>query len=208
MMARKTKQEAAMTRESLLVAARSVFSRQGYSNTTLEQVAQEAGVTRGAIYWHFGSKVELYLALLDQYSTYSSDIVQAAALQGGGLVDIFRRIFIRLCEAVETDKALREVMELSLFKTERTPELLAALQARLKNDQALLNGIAEVVRRGMQSGELRADLEPLDIARAFLAFQNGVIYMWLQNPYSFSLREIAPAMAEIFLNGSTPRPVS
>ena len=207
-MARKTKQEAAMTRESLLVAARSVFSRQGYANTTLEQVAQEAGVTRGAIYWHFGSKVELYLALLDQYSTYSSDIVQAAALQGGGLVDIFRRIFIRLCEAVETDKALREVMELSLFKTERTPELLAALQARQKTEQALLNGIAEVVRRGMQSGDLRADLEPLDIARAFLAFQNGLIYMWLQNPYNFSLREIAPAMAEIFLNGSTPRPAS
>ena len=206
-MARRTKQEADMTRESLLVAARSVFSRQGFATTTLEEIAHEAGVTRGAIYWHFGSKVELYLALLDQYSTYSNDIVTAAALQGGSLVEVFRRIFIRLCEAVETDKALREVMELSLFKTERTPELVAALQARQKSDQALVKSIADAVQGGMQSGEMRSDLEAQDIARAFLAFQNGLIYMWLQNPNVFSLREIAPAMAEIFLNGSTPRRV-
>lgn len=205
-MARRTKQEAEKTRESLLVAARTVFSRQGYASTTLEQVAQEAGVTRGAIYWHFGSKAELYLALLDQYASYSSNIVQAAALQGGSLVDILRRVFIRLLEAVETDAALREVMELSLFKTERTSDLNAALQARQKSDQALVDNLAQTMQAGMTSGELRSDLEPQDLARAYLAFQNGLIYLWLQNPQAFSLKETAPAMADIFLNGSAPRP--
>ncbi len=56
---RKTKEEAAETRQALLRAALAVFSRQGYAATRLEDVAHEAGVTRGAIYWHFKSKADL-----------------------------------------------------------------------------------------------------------------------------------------------------
>ncbi|MCL4562239.1 MAG: TetR family transcriptional regulator, partial [Chloroflexi bacterium] len=57
---RRTKEEAAETRDLLLKSALSVFSQKGYSATTLGDVARAAGVTRGAIYWHFGSKAELY----------------------------------------------------------------------------------------------------------------------------------------------------
>jgi len=61
-MARRTKEEAGLTRASLLRAALAVFSTKGYAAATLEDVAAKAGVTRGAIYWHFGSKAELYTA--------------------------------------------------------------------------------------------------------------------------------------------------
>ena len=116
---RKTKEEAAITRESLLQAALAVFSRKGYTAATMEDVARQAGVTRGAIYWHFGSKAELYTALLSEYSARGGEIVQAAAAEGGSLVEILRRVFIRLLEAVESDAALRAVMDISLFKTDK-----------------------------------------------------------------------------------------
>lgn len=61
-MARRTKEEGALTRESLLRAALAAFSTKGYAAATLEDVAAKAGITRGAIYWHFGSKAELYTA--------------------------------------------------------------------------------------------------------------------------------------------------
>ena len=63
---RRTKEDAALTRETVLDAALAVFSRQGYAATTLDHIAQEAGVTRGAIYWHFGGKAELYNALVEE----------------------------------------------------------------------------------------------------------------------------------------------
>ena len=63
---RRTKEDAALTRETVLDAALAVFSRQGYAATTLDHIAQEAGVTRGAIYWHFGGKAELYNTLLEE----------------------------------------------------------------------------------------------------------------------------------------------
>jgi AcrR family transcriptional regulator len=62
---RKTKEEAEITRQNLLKAALVVFSRRGYNATRLEDIADEAGVTRGALYHHFGDKESLFLAVFD-----------------------------------------------------------------------------------------------------------------------------------------------
>jgi TetR/AcrR family transcriptional regulator, acrAB operon repressor len=198
---RKTKEEAAITHDKLLKAALEVFSRKGYASTTLEDVAKETGVTRGAIYWHFGSKTELYGALLNKYSSRGSEITQAAAAEGGSLTDILRRVFTRLLEAVETDPALRAVMEISLFKTEWTPDLSDYRKQQQENSHFLVAGIAETLRQGVATGDLRPDIDPLEMARAFVAFSNGAIYLWLQDPASFSLKESASALAEIFMKG-------
>jgi len=55
------------TRTRLLVAATRVFARHGYHGATLDQIAAEAGFTKGALYYNFASKEELFLALLDQH---------------------------------------------------------------------------------------------------------------------------------------------
>jgi len=59
-MARKTKQQAQETRQHILDVALRLFSRQGVSATSLADIAQAAGVTRGAIYWHFKNKSDLF----------------------------------------------------------------------------------------------------------------------------------------------------
>jgi len=198
---RRTKEEAAFTREQLLKAGLAVFSRRGYSAATLEDVAREAGVTRGAIYWHFGSKIELYNALLSEFSARAGAVVQAAASDGGTLADILRRVYTRLLQTVEEDKDLRAMMEITLFKTERSDELADSQEARRAADAALLEGIAAAMRQGIQTGELRGDLDPLLMARAFLASNNGAIHLWLAEPQAFSLAQSAPALADIFLRG-------
>lgn len=198
---RRTKEEAAVTRETLLKAGLAVFSRKGYSAATLEDVAKEAGVTRGAIYWHFGSKAELYQTLVEVYSARGGEIVQQAAGEGGSLEDILRRIFTRLLVAVESDVELRAAIELSRFKTERTPELEAASRSSLDRSRSLMASITEAMRQGITAGDLRARLDPAEAARAFIAMQDGAISLWLQDPEAFSLKDSAPHLAEIFLKG-------
>jgi len=202
---RKTKEEAAITREKLVKAALLVFSRKGYASTTLEDVAREGGVTRGAVYWHFGSKAELYNELMAEFSARASSIVQTAASEGGNLTDIIHRVFVRLLEAVENDPTLREIMEINLFKTERSLELLTGQQQRLESSRALLESIAAVMAEGAASGELRSDLDEMEMARAFLAMNNGAIYLWLSDPTAFSLRTSAPSLADIYMQGILPR---
>ena len=61
---KRTAEEAEQTRQELLDAALAIFSRTGFEAARLEDIAKTAGVTRGAVYHHFGGKPELYLALL------------------------------------------------------------------------------------------------------------------------------------------------
>jgi TetR/AcrR family acrAB operon transcriptional repressor len=199
-MVRRTKEEAAVTRESLMQAALAVFSRKGYTATTLEDIAHEVGVTRGAIYWHFGSKAELYTALVAEYSGRGPAIVQAAAAEGGSFAQILKRVFINLLTAIEADPALSALMELSQ-RAERNPELVAIQKQQAEGGHALLAGIAATMGMGIQTGELRPDLDPMEMARAFIAFQNGIVALWLQDRQAFSLKASAAAQAEVLLRG-------
>ena len=65
-MARRTKQDAQATREALLDAAERVFELRGVSHTSLAHIAEAAGLTRGAVYWHFKDKAALFNAMMER----------------------------------------------------------------------------------------------------------------------------------------------
>lgn len=198
---RRTKEEAAVTRATLLKTALSVFSAKGYAATTLDDVAKAAKVTRGAIYWHFKSKADLYNTLVRESSARGAGVVQQAVSEGGSLIEILRRIFVRLCTLIEDDKEMRAVMELTLFKTGLDPDLQAGRKKQIEEGNALLKGITEAMRQGMEQGLLRNDMDPANMARAFIAFENGVIQLWLLSPRSFSLKASAESFADILVTG-------
>jgi TetR/AcrR family transcriptional regulator, acrAB operon repressor len=198
---RRTKEEAAVTRATVLKTALSVFSARGYAAATLDDVAKAAKVTRGAIYWHFKSKADLYNILIQEFSARGAMVVQQAIAEGGGLIEILRRIFVRVCTVIEEDKELRAVMELTLFKTGLDPDLQAGRKKQIEEGNALLKGITEAMRQGIAQAELRDDIDPADMARAFIALENGAIQLWLLSPKSFSLKSSAESFANILVAG-------
>lgn len=198
---RKTKEEAAVTREQLLKKALAVFSKKGYAATTLQDIASEAGVTRGAIYWHFGSKAELYNTLIREYADRGNQIVQQAASEGGSLIDILRRVFIRQLEVIENDREIRALMELHLFKTGPVPELKEGRQQQIESSHGLIEMLADIMQQGIDAGDLRADVDAGNMARAFLALQNGLIQLWVSSPERYSLAANANSFADILMAG-------
>src|SRR5579885_1964873 len=116
-MARKTKAEAAATRQALLDAALKVFSQKGYAAARLEDVAEQAGVTRGAIYWHFKNKADLYNTLVGETLRGIQRVVDRAVGKGGTFLEIQRRVMIYITTLPEVDAAYRAVMELTILKT-------------------------------------------------------------------------------------------
>jgi AcrR family transcriptional regulator len=202
---RKTKEEAAITREQLLKQALIIFSKKGYAATTLEDIAREAGVTRGAIYWHFGSKAELYNTLVSEYAGRGTLIMQQAVSEGGTLLEILRRVFVRQLQAIEEDRELRGLIELELFKTGLVPELEDGRRQQIDSGIALIVSLAGIMDQGQQQGLLRADREAKAMARAYLAFQNGLIQLWLTAPSQFSLKASAETFADILMAGIQAR---
>jgi len=198
---RRTKEEAAVTRATLLKTALSVFSAKGYAAATLDDVAKAAKVTRGAIYWHFKSKADLYNTLVQEFSARGAAVVQQAVAEGGTLIEILRRVFVRQCALIEEDKEARAVMELALFKTGLEPELQPGRKRQLEASTALVAGLTDVMQQGIAQGVLRNDIDPADMARAFLALENGAIQLWLTLPRSFSLKVSAESFADILISG-------
>jgi len=198
---RRTKEEAAVTRASVLKAALSVFSAKGYAAATLDDIAKAARVTRGAIYWHFKGKADLYNTLVEELSARGASVVQQAVAEGGTLIDILRRVFVSQCALIEDDEEARAVMELALFKTGLDPELQAGRRKQIDAGNALIAGIVDAMKMGVSQGILREDMDPNDMARAFLAFENGAIQQWLASPKSFSLKKSANAFADILIRG-------
>jgi TetR/AcrR family acrAB operon transcriptional repressor len=198
---KRTKEEAAKTRQDLLDAALQVFSRQGYQAARLQDIAKAAGVTRGAIYHHFGSKAGLFNSLTDEASAQESGAVEAAIAEGGSLVEIMARIMTYSLSLLEESLRLRQVFELSMFKAGTDPELQVARQKHAEQTELLVSNTASIMAQGIANGELRSDLDPKTVARAFIAYQNGVATLWLTNRLAFSLGEQAADFADIFMRG-------
>jgi AcrR family transcriptional regulator len=200
-MVRKTKEEAAVTRQRLLEAALKVFSRQGYAAARLEDIADEAGVTRGAIYWHFKNKADLYNTLVGETLGGIQSVVDRAVGKGGTFLQVQRRIMIAITTLPEVDETYRAVMELTVLKTGYEPELEEGIRAKREASRQIEAELAGYFRMGIQAGEVRADLDPVIAARSMLAFMNGILLNWLVDQTAFSLRESVPAMVDIYVRG-------
>src|SRR3989442_15707101 len=81
---RRTKRESERTRQAILAAARKVFACQGVTRTTFQEIAAAAGVTRGAIYWHFADKSELFFAMREQVAVPMIDQIDLALVRADG----------------------------------------------------------------------------------------------------------------------------
>jgi AcrR family transcriptional regulator len=198
---KRTQEEAAQTRQSLLDAALTTFSRQGFAATRLEDVAEAAGVTRGAIYHHFGGKTELFLALIEDASSRGSSVIGDAIAQGGSFTAITRRVLERTLTLLEDDHRFREITALSLFNAGGLPELEPFVRLRREQARTQVEQIAGFFQAGIDQGMLRGDLPAEAMARAYLGLQNGLAMLWLSNPGLFSIKNEAGRFAEVFLSG-------
>lgn len=132
-MARKTKEEALKTRQMLLDAAIEQFARRGVSNTTLTDIADAAGVTRGAVYWHFSSKSELFNAMWQEQLPLR-DLVHHKLKQietGNPLLDLRNKFVLGLQYIAETPRQ-RALMQILYHKCEFNSDMMSECEIRKK----------------------------------------------------------------------------
>ncbi len=195
---KRTQAEAAQTRQTLLDAALSVFSANGYTAARLETIAVQANATRGAIYHHFGSKLGLYQALLDQAADQRIALIQEAIDEGGSIAEILRQILRQTLELLAADAHFRQITALRLQQPDNAPELAALTTAQRQQTAQVVAGFAAFLQ---QAGMSQAALSAPTLARAFLAYQDGLAHFWLHNVDQFSLSNEAAGLTDVFWYG-------
>jgi TetR/AcrR family acrAB operon transcriptional repressor len=182
-MVRKTKEDALATRNSILEAAAMLFAERGVSGTTLQHIATAAGVTRGAIYWHFEDKGAMFNAMMESASMPLESAMQLldqpdSADPLGDLRDYAERVF-RL--TVEDPKA-RRTFEIATLKMEYTDEMTAVRERRMHNQAEWIRRAESRVRIGIKKGQVKPDVKPRAVALGTWVLVEGLIRNWLIGP--------------------------
>jgi TetR/AcrR family acrAB operon transcriptional repressor len=201
MIMRRTKEEALLTREQVLRAALRVFRSQGYAASTLDEIAREAGVTRGAVYGHFEGKAALYQTLVQENFASMSERLVTVFSEGGTAQDILRQFIVRSLTQVEDDDVYQGIIELTMLKADPGIDQTGDVQKKQQGTQALLKQLEHVLQSGVETGEVRAGQDLQHMARSFLALVNGAILLWFQTERAFSLKSFASTLAETALHG-------
>lgn len=178
-MVRKTKEEAELTRRHILDAARRVFLEYGVARTTLERVAAAAGVTRGAVYWHFRNKTDLFFAMREQATLPFVDRVVFDAAEADPLQGIERALGA-IIQILEDQAETRETIEILTFKCEYVEEF-SGLRLRTPGQLEFLAGLTAAYQRAAAKGLLRAGLDPTIVAQDTFVFVGGLIKHWLSS---------------------------
>ncbi len=180
-MVRKTKEEAEQTRLDILNAARVVFHQCGVSRSSLEKIAKAAGVTRGAIYWHFKDKAELFFAMreavfiptLGRTDAILYDPKHANPLDAieGSIIEFFR--------VLEDSLPFREVFEIMISRCEYVDEFASVQEEVGRPAQFFLEKIERMYCLAAEKAYLRPGITPQAAARDTWAFTSGLLHLML-----------------------------
>jgi TetR/AcrR family acrAB operon transcriptional repressor len=200
-MVRRTRDDAAETRNGILDAAERVFSDRGVSHTSLEDVARAAGVTRGAIYWHFRNKSELFTAMVGRVTLPPEDM----ASRGDDPADedplvLLKNAAVGALKRTATDMQRQRVFDIVTHKCEYIEEM-AGVKARLNEIKCnCVDRTEKAIRNAMKRGQLPKNLDARLAAIGLDAMIFGLISNWLADRSYVKLERDAEALIDRYLS--------
>ncbi len=163
-MARKTKEESQKTRDGILDAAERVFLEKGVGTTAMADLADAAGVSRGAVYGHYKNKIEVCLAMCDRAFGQIEVPDENARVPA---LDILLRAGMGFLRQCCEPGSVQRVLEILYLKCERSDENEPLLRRReLLEKQGQRFGLRQI-RRAVERGELPARLD-VELASIYL----------------------------------------
>lgn len=175
------------SKKQLMSAAIDCFARLGYQGTTIDRIARAAGVTKGAVYYHFRDKEQvLFEAVRDRVQGFEGHVLEEVAPAGDAIANLRRVIDACFFHATVSNHR-RFIITLMVEALDTNPRLSIEFRSILRRMRAFLAGI---VRRGQQQGILRPDVTPEAAAAIIAAGIIGAEVQHYQDPEQIDLRAV------------------
>lgn len=181
----------------ILDAALRVFSRQPYEAVNVREIAREAGLSVGGVYWYFQSKDEILAALLQRQAEENLALLHALVETDAPAAQRLNLLFEQILNQVDTVSQLYLMgakYHVMLSRDPASRRLMDSIGA------GYLQGIAALIEQGIARGEF-APLNPQEAAQAFLGAYEGLMLLWVISPESVRLKESLQAAAQLLLAG-------
>jgi TetR/AcrR family transcriptional regulator, acrAB operon repressor len=200
-MARRTKEEALETRDHILDTAERVFLKAGVSRASLESIAEAAGVTRGAIYWHFKNKADLFEAMMQRVSLPMEGMAASVDDDVEDPLAYVRGCALRVLAHVTGDPQSRRVQEICHYKVEYVDEMEQLRDRHIECRSSALTRIERGMRAAAKKGQLAPEVDPRLAAIGLHAMVSGLIQNWVLDHKYLPLSKSAEAVIDAYLDG-------
>jgi len=192
------------TRRELVRAARKVFAADGYHGASLVHIAAEAGFTTGAIYWHFGGKSELFLAVVEANAL--TRVGEMAEIHAGGEVYLADRAreFADQWMTRQSDEPGFEIALMEFFAHSlRHPPLREALATRRA---AVRLALARILAEYAEAAGIELPMPALELATVLRELGIGLSLARRSDPEAVS-DELFGDFVELFFNLAAPEAI-
>ena len=185
---RKTKTEAQKTRQHLLDAALEVFWRDGVTRASSQAIAQEAGVTRGALYWHFKNKEDLFETLFEQqYADFFAAFNDQTLRDNQDVWTHLQHNLTTMFETLATRESKHKFCNVMFSKCEQTAGNETITELACRYHRLFQKQIAHALQLSREQGRLPENTD-IELAAIYLESSLvGLIKIWIDEPERFDL---------------------
>ena len=192
-MARKKDEE---KRKKILDAATKVFARVGFSNTRIQDVAQEAGIAHGTVYLYFKSKDDLFISIFQESLGELIDYISSEVQKKDSAEDKLRWMISLQLDVIEENPDLTKLILIEFpgtgnFLNDRNIDVLSNY----------IDMIGDVLKNGIEEGIFSTNVKPDIIATMIYAAMQGIATRWILDGMSYSIKTMDVEISEIFLKG-------
>lgn len=200
-MVRRTKDEALETRHRILDVAEQVFSERGVTRTSLADIAEAAGVTRGAIYWHFADKADLFCSMVARVTMpMESPVCQTDHRNAADPLGSIRDMMIGILRRTSEDPQARRVFHVVFHKCEHVDEMQPVWQRFNEMRASCLARIEAGLRAAMDKGQLPRTLNARRASVGLRALLDGLVSNWVMDPNYHPRETEVDGLVDLFLN--------
>ncbi|MGN8048179.1 ScbR family autoregulator-binding transcription factor [Curtobacterium sp. 22159] len=162
-----TQERAVQTRAAVIAGAAAVFHQRGYANASLDQISDESGVTRGAMYFHFPSKEAIANAVIAEQHRIVRDEAETVLARAGSAFEAV----VMMCESFARQLSDDEIVRAGIrLTTEGSAEDLSTIAPY----EDWIATMQNLFRLAIEQGDVREDIDPVALGRFVVASYTGV----------------------------------
>ncbi|MES2960830.1 MAG: TetR family transcriptional regulator [Pseudomonadota bacterium] len=190
------------TKNDILEAAINVFVTRGFVKSTLEEIATEANVTRGAVYWHFKNKHDIFEALHEKlHQPLTSSILEDMKKNCDDSLCQLEKLCVKLLVDLDNDPMRKKILTIFFCKCDYSCGMEDILEKQRVQKLKNIDLFSKYFERAKENKQLAENVEPKITAISLACYMSGMVIEYLRNPQLFNLEKQAPLLIRQFFAG-------
>lgn len=196
---RKTKEESEATKEKIIEGALYIFLEKGFSQTSIEDIVKPLNLTRGAFYWHFKDKDDVFKSIIHKEHSQRIESLNSIAAECNDEKTMLIKIMANIIDTFYDNERFRSFIKLRWFRVEQDPykfSVPATKEMNAKTESLLLVTLKSAEEKGL----LATDAQPYEIKSHLIALTNGIYRLYFILPEFYSNKENVSKMINDYIN--------